>query len=81
MEKILLLKAIVFGGLVTFASLGVAVLIFDFRRKAKRSPKRTSTQVDQPHSSIERTADEKTLQNGGTIGPGALGGGADFCPS
>jgi hypothetical protein len=67
-------------GFAALICLAIGAIFVDLRRKAIRPPKHTSNQKHKPHASIDATADAKRLQNGGTTGPGALGGGADFGP-
>ena len=65
--------------LIAIIGTGAAVLIVDRLRSKRR--KRTNPQVHRPHSPSYGHSEANRLQNGGTIGPGKLGGGADFGPS
>jgi hypothetical protein len=63
-----------------FSVFALFVLISYLRLRSSRKKRmlRESLQTHRPHSGVGMSEEGKRLQNGGTIGPGALGGGADF---
>jgi hypothetical protein len=63
-----------------FSVFALFVLISYLRLRSSRRKQmlRESLQTHRPHSGVGMSEEGKRLQNGGTIGPGAFGGGADF---
>ena len=69
------------AGLIGLALVGASAIVVDFRRRAKRPPKRTDDATHKAHSRVGLSGDARRYQNGGQPGPGPIGGGSDFGPS